>query len=49
MGGHHQGAGCWVGAQILTYTAFCEVSLDQFAGTAASKGYFGFKVSPHQS
>ena len=21
--GHHQGAGCRVGARILTYTAFC--------------------------
>jgi len=47
--GHHQGAGCRVGAQILTYMAFCEVSLDQFTGTAASRGDFGFKVSPHQS
>ena len=49
MGCHHQSAGCRDGAQILTYMAFCEVSLDQFAGTAASGGDFGFKVSPHQS
>ena len=30
--------------QILAYMAFCEVSQDQSAGTAASKGDFGFKV-----
>jgi hypothetical protein len=31
-------------AQILAYMAFCEVSQDQSAGTAASQGDFGFKV-----
>jgi hypothetical protein len=49
MGCPQQGAGCRVGALILTYMAFCEVSRDQFAGTAASGGVFGFTVSPHQS
>merc|ERR1719249_430478 len=32
----------WV--QIVAYCAFCELSQDQSAGTAASKGDFGFKV-----
>jgi hypothetical protein len=32
----------WV--QILTCMVFCEVSLDQSAGTTASKDDFGFKV-----
>ena len=31
-------------AQILAYGAFCELSQDQSAGTAASQGDFGFKV-----
>merc|ERR1712159_385484 len=31
-------------AQIVAYGAFCELSQDQSAGTAASKGDFGFKV-----
>ena len=30
--------------QILAYMAFCEVSQDQSAGTAAAAGDFGFKV-----
>jgi len=30
--------------QIVAYCAFCELSQDQSAGTAASKGDFGFKV-----
>ena len=47
--GHHQGAGCRVGAQILKYMAFSEVSLDSFTDAAASRGDFGFKVSPHHS
>merc|ERR1712004_908515 len=33
-----------MGAQILAYMAFCEVSQDQSPGTAASQGDFGFKV-----
>ena len=37
------------GPQILTYIAFCKASLDQFAGTAASRGEFGFMASPHRS
>merc|ERR1712172_470420 len=31
-------------AQIVAYGAYCELSQDQSAGTAASKGDFGFKV-----
>merc|ERR1712176_1257111 len=31
-------------AQIVAYGAFCEVSQDQSAGTAAAAGDFGFKV-----
>ena len=31
-------------AQILAYGAFCELSQDQSAGTAASQGDFGFKI-----
>merc|ERR1712159_271205 len=31
-------------AQIAAYFGFCELSQDQSAGTAASKGDFGFKV-----
>merc|ERR1712107_403499 len=31
-------------AQILAYGAFCELSQDQSAGTAASQGDYGFKV-----
>merc|ERR1719361_2811702 len=30
--------------QIVAYCAFCELSQDQSAGTAAAKGDFGFKV-----
>ena len=29
---------------MIAYAAFCELSQDQSAGTAASKGDFGFKV-----
>ncbi|CAK0899258.1 unnamed protein product [Prorocentrum cordatum] len=31
-------------AQIVAYGAFCELSQDQSAGTAAAAGDFGFKV-----
>merc|ERR1712048_462539 len=31
-------------AQIVAYSAFCELSQDQSAGTAAAAGDFGFKV-----
>merc|ERR1712178_186688 len=31
-------------AQIVAYGAYCELSQDQSAGTAAAKGDFGFKV-----
>merc|ERR1719352_448671 len=31
-------------AQMVAYGAYCELSQDQSAGTAASKGDFGFKV-----
>ena len=36
-------AGC---APIVAYRAFCEVSQDQSAGTAAVSGDFGWKVLP---
>merc|ERR1712238_299740 len=33
-----------MGAQIVAYGAFCELSQDQSAGTAAAAGDFGWKV-----